>query len=157
LFRFPDKGARPSDPRRLSAGRQRFFNMAKSRILFTSLAASMLWSCDQGTGPVTLPPLPCEDASELALPPVSMTVHKAPKKVRVSETTIPGMDWAKGDSVSAFFGGKDVRFVFTLDRQMYLVTYVSGTHSTTLLSQRDEGLDGAGGAINSRLCPAVRK
>src|SRR5690606_36489163 len=74
-----------------------------------------------------------------------------PKKVRVSETTIPGMDWAKGDSVSAFFGGKDDRFVFTLDRQMYLVTYVSGTPSITLLSQGDEGLDGARGAINSPL------
>lgn len=123
----------------------------KSRILLASFAASLLWSCNEGTGPVTIPPLPCEDASELVLPRFSVTTHKEPKKVRFAEIAIPGMEWAQGDSVTDFFGGKDVKLVFTLNRQMFLVTYVSGVPSMTLISQDDEGVNGALGAINSPL------
>jgi hypothetical protein len=125
--------------------------MAKSRIFFATAAASMLWSCNEGTGPVTVPPVPCEDPLELTLPRFSVTTHKKPKIVRGEPTTIPGMAWAQGDSVSAFFGGKDVKLVFTLTKQMYLVTYVAGVPSITRISHDDEGVNGAQGAINSPL------
>lgn len=146
-------GDRIRDPGKSISGRCRLcakvFIMSKSRMLIASVAASVLWSCNEGTGPVSLPQLPCDDASELALTRFSVTTHKKPVKVRGAGAAIPGMEWAQGDSVNEFFGGKDVKLVFTLNRQLYLVTYVSGKPSLTLISHDDEGVNGAQGAINS--------
>jgi hypothetical protein len=61
------------------------------------------------------------------------------------------MRWALADSVRAFFGGKDVKLVFTLNRQLYLVDYSGGEPTITRISHDDESLEGALGSINSPL------
>ncbi|MDB5105920.1 MAG: hypothetical protein JWP91_3609 [Fibrobacteres bacterium] len=115
-------------------------------------AALLAFSCqEQGTGPVTPPRIPCEDAGKLLLPRFSVTTHKHPVKVRGKTTSIPGMTWADGDSVRAFFGGKDVKLVFTREREMYLASYTGGEAKVSLISHGDEGVNGAVGSINSPL------
>jgi hypothetical protein len=109
-------------------------------------------SCqDQGSEPVIPPPLPCENADSLVLPRFSVTRHKLPDTLKGETVTLPGTQWTKGDSVRSFFGDKEVKFVFTLNRQMYLVTYESGDAHVTRISHDDEGVNGALGAINSPL------
>ncbi|HKP96041.1 MAG TPA: hypothetical protein VJ385_09820 [Fibrobacteria bacterium] len=115
-------------------------------------AAAIVCSCEQqGTGPVTLPEIPCEDPSVLALPRFSVTPHKHPVRVAGKDTAFAGTQWAKGDSVRAFFGNKAVKLVFTLNKSMYLLTYAEGEALVTRISHDDEGVNGAVGSINSPL------
>jgi len=107
---------------------------------------------DQGTEPVTIPPIPCEDGSVVTLPRFSVSVHKKWEKVRGEVmTSIPGATLANEDSVRAFFGGKEVKLVFVINRTMYLVVYGKSGKSITKISHDDEGLNGAVGSINSPL------
>ena len=118
-----------------------------------ALILSLLTACvDQGTEPVIIPPIPCEDANVLTLPRFSVTVHKKWEKVRGEViTTIPGSTLANEDSVRTFFGGKQVKLVFVINRIMYLVVYGKTGKSITKISHDDEGLNGAVGSINSPL------
>jgi hypothetical protein len=122
-------------------------------LTLTLAAVLFLSACtEEGTGPGYIPPAICEDASVLALPRFSVTRHKSDTLVRgVVTDTIPGVKWARGDSVKAFFGGKEARLVFTLDRQMYYVVYRDGEPTVTRISQGDESRAGGEGAINSPL------
>ncbi len=104
-----------------------------------------------GSGPVYFPPNPCENPSELALPPIAVTTHTHPIRVSGSFITLSGMHWAPVDSVRAFFGGKAVKLVFTLNRQLYLVDYTGTEATVTRISHDDESLTGALGSINSPL------
>lgn len=114
--------------------------------------AILLAACtEQGTGPGYVPPAVCEDASTLALPRFSVTRHPDDTLVRGVTTTIPGVTWARGDSVKAFFGGKEARLVFTLNRHMYYVVYRNGEPTVTRISQGNESLAKSEGAINSPL------
>lgn len=121
------------------------------RIVCFVMVVTLQGCQDQGTGPVTVAPIPCEDPSILALPRFSVTTHKRPERVKGLIVSLPGMQWARGDSVRAFFGNKDVKIVFTLNRQMYLVTYLTGEATVTRISHDDEGLNGLVGSINSPL------
>lgn len=126
---------------------------SKPGTAFLLLAATlMLQGCESGgTGPVAPPVIPCEDPSLLRLPRFSVTRHKTPVRVKGSPAILPFTTWARGDSVKAFFGGKDAKFVFTLDKQMYLVTYLAGEPTVTRISHDDEGLGATQGSINSPL------
>lgn len=126
--------------------------MIKNRAHLALAAAVLLCSCQQqGTGPVTVPDVPCDNAFVLTLPRFSVTPHKKPVQVVGKDTTFASTQWAKGDSVRAFFGGKDVKLVFTLNKGMYLLTYAGGEALVTRISQDDEGVNGAVGSINSPL------
>lgn len=115
-------------------------------------AVLSLWSCNsEGTGPVAVPSLPCEDADTLKLGRLSVTAHKSVKKVKGVDTALTGMTWTQGEAVKSFFGGKDVKLVFTLDRRLFLVSYVDGVPTLTRISKGDEGRNGALGSINSPL------
>jgi hypothetical protein len=126
----------------------------KSILVLANLMAMIMMfiGCNsEGTGPVIIPAIPCEDPAVLSLKRFSVTKHKHPVLVKGTTVTMPGMEWAHGDSVQAFFGGKDIKLVFTLNRLLYLVTYVVGEPSVTLISHNDEGVNGAQGSINSPL------
>lgn len=121
-----------------------------------ALAAGILiFACqEQGGDPVAPPVLPCDDKDSLALPRFSVTSHA--KDTLLPENpaaTLAGTVFAKGDSVRAFFGGKDVKIVFTLNRKMYLLTYggTSGEAQLSLISHEDESLGATLGSINSPL------
>lgn len=128
-------------------------NCSKSGAAFIVLVATLiLQGCEsQGTGPVAPPVIPCEDPSVLNLPRFSVSRHKVPVRVRGSVADLPGTTFAKGDSVKSFFGGKDAKLVFTLDRRMYLLAYTDGNPTVTLISHDDEGLGATPGSINSPL------
>lgn len=109
---------------------------------------------DPGSAPVLVPDVPCQDADSLVLPRFSVTRH--PKDILLPAQTVaptlPNTVWAEGDSVRAFFGGKAVKLVFTLDRKMYLLEYgATGGAKLSLLSRGDEGLGMTEGSINSPL------
>lgn len=122
------------------------------KVLSAVAAAALFCSCEQqGTGPVTLPDIPCEDPSMLVLPRFSVTPHKHPVQVAGKDTAFTGTVWAKGDSVRSFFGDRDVKLVFTLKKSMFLLTYAGGEAKVTRISHDDEGVNGAVGSINSPL------
>lgn len=126
--------------------------MKRMRAAFSLGAALVLWSCNsEGTGPVAIPSLPCDDADSLKLGRLSITTHKSVKKVKGVDTAITGMVWTQGEAVKSFFGGKDVKLVFTLNKRLFLVTYVDGVPTLTRISQQDEGKTGIAGSINSPL------
>lgn len=115
------------------------------------LALALAGCQSEGTGPVTVPPVPCEDPSVLKLAPRPISRHNKPVRVRGVPAELPGMTWAKAETVGAFFGNKPVKVVFTLDRRMYLAEYAGGEAVVTTISSDDEGLDGLVGSINSPL------
>jgi hypothetical protein len=117
----------------------------------TALALLWLTGCQQGSDPVLPPETVCDDPSVLKMSRPAQTAHRFPKRVKGQTTTISGIQWTKGDSVRAFFGGKDVKLVFTLNRDMYLVTYAGGDAVVTRISQGDESVGGEIGSINSPL------
>jgi hypothetical protein len=122
------------------------------KIVLAGAVGLFLFACNgTGNGPVTVPELPCEDAALVKLPRFSVTKHKAAIKIRGVDDSLPGITWAQGDSVQAFFGGKDFKLTFVLNRQLYLVTYTSGKPTLTRISHDDEGINGAKGSINSPL------
>jgi dipeptidyl aminopeptidase/acylaminoacyl peptidase len=125
--------------------------MTKTRASFLTAAALFMGSCQDGTGPVTFAPPECENAAELSLSRALPTVHRAAVKLQGKTVTIPGMTWASGDSVRAFFGNKEMKLVFVVYPNMYLLTYESGEAHVTLISHGDEGLNGGEGTINSPL------
>ena len=115
-------------------------------------AALLLGSCQQqGTGPVTIPSVPCEDPQTLALTRFSVTTHKKPVRLRGATETIPGVTWAGVEEVEAFFGTRKVKMVFTIFPHMYLLSYESGQPHVTRISHGDEGVNGKEGSINSPL------
>jgi hypothetical protein len=123
---------------------------------FAFLAAAwLLAACqEQSTSAVVIPDLPCDDADSLVLPRFSVTAHHKDTLLPPAvAATLPNTQWAKGDSVRAFFGGKDAKLVFTLDRDMYLVTYgaAAGEAEVSRISRGDEGLGLTPGSINSPL------
>jgi hypothetical protein len=118
---------------------------------FLALALLLFSSCDQGTEAVELPQALCQDPDSLQLMALSPTPHKGPKIVTGKDTTLAGTEWTGGDSVRAFFGGKDIKVVFVLNKSMYLLTYAGNNPVLTRISQNDEGLYGGQGAINSPL------
>ncbi|MDB5051047.1 MAG: hypothetical protein JWO30_4118 [Fibrobacteres bacterium] len=126
--------------------------MIKSIALTLTAAAMILSSCDsQGTGAVTLPEATCEKPSELVLGALSPTTHKHPEQVTGKDTVLAGTEWAAADSVRAFFGSREVKLVFVLNNNMFLLTYAGDQPVVTRLSQGDEGLYGTAGSINSPL------
>lgn len=123
---------------------------------FAFCAAALLFpGCqDPGSSPVLVPDLPCLNPDSMALPRFSVTAHPKDTLLPPAVTLpIPNAQWAKGDSVRAFFGGKDVKLVFTLDRKMYLLEYggTAGEARLSLISSGDEGLGLSEGSINSPL------
>ncbi len=119
-----------------------------------TLAAAALWlvSCQaSGTGPVTLVPPSCADPNELALPRLSRNVHTGTDTLAGKTTTLDGVEWATGAEVQAFFGTKNIKVVFTIHPDMYLLTYETGEAHLTLISHGDESTAGMQGAINSPL------
>jgi hypothetical protein len=119
-------------------------------------AACLLSGCQEtGSSPVLVPDIPCQDPDSLVLPRFSVTRHPKDTLLPAHEVTapLPGTAWAKGDSVRAFFAGKEVKLVFTLDRKMYLLHYggASGEAELSLISRGDEGLGMTNGTINSPL------
>lgn len=126
--------------------------MTKFRALILSAAVLVLGSCeDPGTGSVTLVPAPCADPDSISLPRLSRTVHTRPDTVNGKTTTLEGVTWASGAAVEEFFGTRDIKFVFTINPHMYLVTYETGEANVTLISSGDEALGGGEGNINSPL------
>lgn len=119
------------------------------------VAACILSGCqDTGSSPVLVPDIPCQDPDSLLLPRFSVTRH--PKDTVLPPAvaaTLPATEWAKGDSVRAFFNGKETKLVFTLDRKMYLLHYggLSGEAELSLISRGDEALGMKDGSINSPL------
>jgi hypothetical protein len=115
-------------------------------------ASLFLGSCqEEGTGPVTIPSVPCENPQKLALPRFSVTTHKKPIQVQGATVTLPGVQWASGEAVKEFFGTQDIKIVFTIFPSMYLLTYESGQPHVTRISHGDEGVNGKEGTINSPL------
>lgn len=106
---------------------------------------------DPGSTPVAPPVVQCEDASILKPPRFSVTRHKGAVRVKGRAAALPNTQWAKGDSVLAFFGGKDFKVVFTLNLRMYLAEYKGGQPTVTIISQDDEGMNKLIGSINSPL------
>src|SRR5688500_8179832 len=92
------------------------------RIALPALAGILiLVGCEsQGPGPVLPPVIPCEDPSVLKLAPRPMSKHSKPVRLKGAPADLPGTTWAKAADVVAFFGGKPVKVVFTLNRRMYL-------------------------------------
>jgi hypothetical protein len=86
------------------------------------------------------------------LAPRPVAKHRAAVRVRGTPAELPGMTWAKAAEVRAFFGGKPIKVVFTVNRRMYLAEYPSGGEAVvTTISSDDEGLDSLTGSINSPL------
>jgi hypothetical protein len=113
-------------------------------------AGLILIACNQqGTTAVIFPDAVCEDPHVVGLTALSPTPHNKHKQVFGKDTVLAGTEWTGGDSVRAFFGGKDAKLVFVLNRVMYLLTYAGNAPVVTRLSQNDEGLYGGLGAINS--------
>jgi hypothetical protein len=125
------------------------------RPLALCAAAWLFYGCqDPGSSPVLVPDLPCQKPDSLVLPRFSVTSH--PKDTLLPAAvaaTLPGTEWAKGDSVRAFFAGKEVKLVFTLDRKMYLLRYggMSGEAELSQISRGDESMSRVEGSINSPL------
>jgi hypothetical protein len=65
--------------------------------------------------------------------------------------SLPGVRFASRDSITAWFGGKQAKLAFVLDRRLYLVTWVESGAATTDLTSGDEGYAGGPGNINSPL------
>jgi hypothetical protein len=119
------------------------------------LAALILVSCDDASGPIAPAPVKCADASVVKMSQFSVIKHLAPVRVSGKIASPKGVTWAQGDSVAAFFGHKPVKLVVTLNRDMYLAAYDSaGMPTITLISHGDEGPDGKAGSINSPLFSA---
>jgi hypothetical protein len=112
-----------------------------------------LGSCEQeGAGPTTLPPAICEDAEVLRLPRFSVTAHRSADTTFQGKTaSIEGATWASGAAVEEFFGTRNIRMVFTIHPNMYLLTYETGEAHVTLISHGDESIGKAKGTINSPL------
>lgn len=108
---------------------------------------------DPGSSPVLVPDVPCQDADSLVLPRFSVTRHPKDTVLPPAVTaTLPNTEWAGGDSVRSFFGGKAVKLVFTLNRKMYLLEYgATGGAALSLISRGDEALGMTEGSINSPL------
>jgi len=120
--------------------------------LYCLAIAIFVTGCQQeNTGPIVPEPIPCGDASAVNLSRFSISSHLGPKVVEGRDTVLPGIVWAKGDSVLDFFGGKDIKVVFTIGRNLYLTTYTHGEPVVTLLSHADESVGGSIGSINSPL------
>jgi hypothetical protein len=129
-------------------------NARKSRAaLFLMAAGTLILSActEQGTGPGEVPPVKCDDASVLRMSGVSGTVHKHPKQLQGESVVLDDVKWARGDSVKAFFGGRDVKLVCTRGKDLYLVAYHEGEPTVTRISHDDEGLAGKPGLIISPL------
>jgi hypothetical protein len=111
---------------------------------FVIVAASLgLWACqDAGSEPVPPAPAECEDASIVKMPRIQRSVHRKAVRVQGETVTIDGVKWATGDSVKSFFGGKNFKLVFVINKLLYYVNYVDGTPTVTLISQGDEGPSG---------------
>ena len=116
--------------------------------------------CDfsgSGTGPVAKPPVQCADPSVVVLGRPAPTSHNHPLQIAGQKISLPAIQWTPADSVKKYFGGRSIKIVFTLDREMYLVEYnFSGPSSSneplvTKLSHGDEGIYGGPGSINSPL------
>ncbi len=124
-----------------------------SPLLLRLLAAAVLCcSCDQqGSGAVIFPDPPCESPNQVELTALFPTPHKKPKTVVGADTVLAGTEWTPGDSVRAFFGGKEVKLVFVLNKKMFLLTYAGDKPVLTRISHDDEGVSGTQGAINSPL------
>lgn len=126
-------------------------------LLKIALCGTVIWAlsaCNEtGSGPITVEKIPCQDLAKLTLPRFSITTHKIRDTVTAKRLdSIPGIrHWAKGDSVKAFLGNKDFKLVFTLNKSMYLVSYIAGEPTFHLISQDDEGVNGKLGSINSPL------
>ncbi len=122
-----------------------------------ALFGTVFWAfsgCEEtGSGLGTVEKIPCQDPAKLLLPRFSITSHKIRDTILTKHIdSIPGIrQWARGDSVMAFMGGKDFKLVFTLNKAMYLVTYVAGEPTLKLISQDDEGANRKQGSINSPL------
>lgn len=108
---------------------------------------------DPGSAPVVVPPVPCQNADSLLLPRFSVTYHSKDTVLPPAVTaTLPNTQWAEGDSVRAFFGGKPIKLVFVLDHKMYLLEYgATGGAVLSLISRGDESLGRTEGSINSPL------
>jgi hypothetical protein len=117
--------------------------------------SSFLSACQEnGSSPVVVADVPCQDPDSLVLPRFSITRHPKDTLLPPAQpASLPNTAWAPGDSVRAFFTNKDVKLVFTLDRKMYLVTYgaISGEAEVSRISRGDEGLGMTEGSINSPL------
>lgn len=127
----------------------------KNLLAIAACAAGIIgFGCqDQGGEPIAPPVLPCDKPDSIALSRFSVTAHS---KDTLLPANAPGLlqntTWAKGDSVRAFFGGKEAKFVFTLNRKMYLLSYgASGEAELALISHDDESLGATLGSINSPL------
>src|SRR5688572_24278945 len=83
---------------------------------------TLLAGCEKA-GPVAPVVIPCEDPSVLKLAPRPVSFHNKPVRVRGKLAQLPGMTLASGEEVKAFFGGKPVKLVFTLDKVMYVLEY----------------------------------
>jgi len=126
--------------------------MAVIAPLVVLAAAALLAGCqDQGSTPITMPPVVCDDPSQVVLSGFTPTAHNRPLRLRGALDTLAKVKWASGDSVRSFFGGRDMKLVFTLSQNMYMLTYQDGTPTVTRLSHGDEGIYGGLGAINSPL------
>ncbi len=117
-----------------------------------AVCALFLSSCmEKGTGPGIVPEVKCDDASVLRMSGISGTLHKHPLQLRGESVTLDDVKWASGDSVKAFFGGRDVKLVCTRGKDLYLVVWHDGEPSITRISHDDEGLAGKSGLIISPL------
>ena len=115
-------------------------------------ACLFLAACnDSGSGPVAIPKIPCEDPSVVALAGFTPSAHKHPIKLQGKFDSLSGTKWSHGNMVRDFFGGREIKLVFTLNREMYLVTWPSGEPKVTRMSHGDEGIYGGQGTINSPL------
>lgn len=127
------------------------FGAAALGITVLAWTAALTGCQDQGSAPVTMPPVVCDDPDSVVLSGFTPTAHNQPLRLRGALDTLAGVKWADGDSVKAFFGGREMKLVFTLHQNMYMVTYAGGTPTVTRLSHGDEGIFGGQGAINSPL------
>lgn len=131
--------------------------MAFARLGIPSALAALgllLQSCESGeAGPVAPTPIACEDPSILKLAPRPLSRHNKPVRLPNAPSDLEKTKWAAPEAVKAFFGGKDVKVVFTLDKKMYLAEYKGGKSAVSLISHDDEGLSGepGSGSINSPL------
>jgi WD40-like Beta Propeller Repeat len=134
----------------------RFGAVALGIASLTSMVA--LIGCeDPGSSPVTMPKAVCEDPSKVALTGFTPTSHSSLVKVRGTLDSLK-TKWAGGDSVSAFFGGKEIKLVFTLKGVMYMLTYADGKPVLTRMSHGDEGqFKGEGAIISPLLSPDGKK
>jgi hypothetical protein len=125
------------------------------RPLALAAAAWIFYGCqDTGSSPVLVPDIPCQNPDSLVLPRFSVTRHPKDTMLPPAVTaTLPRTKWTGGDTVRAFFAGKEVKLVFTLDRKMYLLHYggLSGEAELSLISRGDEALGMKEGSINSPL------